>query len=82
MADFIYEKLFQMEKDSTTYRLLTRDYVKVVDQGGRKILTVDPEGLRLLAREAVSDISFFLRTSHLQKLGKILDDPEATDNER
>ena len=82
MADFIYEKLFQTEKDSTTYRLLTKDYVKVVDQGGRKILTVDPEGLRLLAREAVSDISFFLRTSHLEKLAKILDDPEATDNDR
>jgi fumarate hydratase class I len=82
MADFIYEKLFQTGEDSTTYRLLTKDYVKVVDQGDRKILTVDPEGLRLLAREAVSDISFFLRTSHLEKLAKILDDPEATDNDR
>jgi fumarate hydratase class I len=82
MADFIYEKPFQIEKDSTTYRLLTKDYVKVIDQGGRKILAVDPQGLELLAREAVSDISFFLRTSHLEKLAKILDDPEATDNDR
>jgi len=82
MADFIYEKPFQIEKDSTNYRLLTKDYVKVVDEGGRKILKVDPKGLELLAKEAVSDLSFFLRTSHLEKVAKILDDPEATDNDR
>jgi fumarate hydratase class I len=82
MADFIYEKPFQIEKDSTSYRLLTKDYVKVVDEGGRKILKVDPKGLELLAKEAVSDLSFFLRTSHLEKVAKILDDPEATDNDR
>jgi len=82
MAEFIYERLFQIDKDSTKYRLLTNEYVKVVDQGGRKILQVDPKGLELLAKEAVSDISFFFRTSHLEKLTKILDDPEATDNDR
>jgi len=82
MADFIYEKPYQIEKDSTSYRLLTTDYVKTVEEGGRKILKIDPEGLVLLAREAVSDISFYLRTSHLEKLASILDDPEATDNDR
>ncbi len=82
MAEFIYEKPFQIEKDSTRYRLLTGNYVKVTEEGDRKILNVDPEGLELLAREAVSDLSFFLRTSHLEKLAKILDDPEATDNDR
>ena len=82
MADFIYEKPFQIEKDSTSYRLLTKEHVKVVDEGGRKILKVDPKGLELLAKEAVSDLSFFLRTSHLEKVAKILDDPEATDNDR
>jgi fumarate hydratase, class I len=82
MAEFIYERLFQIEKDSTKYRLLTNEYVKAVDQGGRKILQVDPKGLELLAKEAVSDISFYFRTSHMEKLTKILDDPEATDNDR
>ncbi len=82
MADFIYEKPFQIEKDSTVYRLLTKDYVTVIEAGGRKILNVDPKGLELLAREAISDISFFLRTAHLEKCAKILDDPEATDNDR
>lgn len=82
MADFIYEKPFQIEKDSTGYRLLTKDFVTIEKQGGRNILKVDPKGLELLAREAVSDLSFYLRTSHLEKLAKILDDPEATDNDR
>ena len=82
MADFIYEKPFQIEKDSTKYRLLTSDYVKVVKEGERNILKVDPKGLEFLAQEAVSDLSFYLRPSHLEKLASILDDPEATDNDR
>ena len=82
MADFIYEKPFQIEKDLTKYRLLTKDYVKLAEEGGRKILKVDPKALEILAKEAVSDLSFFLRTSHLEKLAKILEDPEATDNDR
>jgi fumarate hydratase class I len=82
MAEFYYEKPVQIEKDSTSYRLLSKEYIKVVDQGGRRILQIDPKGLELLAKEAVSDISFFLRTKHLEKLAGILDDPEATDNDR
>jgi fumarate hydratase class I len=82
MAEFIYEKPFQIERDSTSYRLLTNKYVKEVEEGGREILTIDPKGLEMLAKEAVSDLSFYLRTSHLEKLAAILDDPEATDNDR
>jgi len=82
MAEFIYEKPFQLQKDSTTYRLLTKNHVKLVEEGGREILVVEPAGLELLAKEAVSDLSFYLRASHLKKLAAILDDPEATDNDR
>ncbi|MCU0456893.1 MAG: fumarate hydratase [Bacteroidales bacterium] len=82
MAEFIYEKPFQPEKDTTKYSLLTKDYVSTVEAGGRKILKIDPRGLELLARTAVSDLSFYLRTSHLRKLAKILEDPESTDNDR
>jgi fumarate hydratase, class I len=82
MAEFIYEKPFQIEKDTTRYRLLTKDYVKVIESEGKKILKVDPRGLELLAKTAVSDISFFLRTAQLEKLAAILADPEATDNDR
>ena len=63
MADFIYENPFQIEKDLTNYRLLTKDYVQFIDAGGRKILKIDPKGLELLAKEAIFDLSFFLRTS-------------------
>ena len=65
MPEFIYEKPFHSEKDTTEYRLLTKDYVKIIEAGGRKILQIDPRGLELLARTAVSDISFFLRRSAL-----------------
>lgn len=82
MAEYIYEKSYQLQRDNTRYRLLTNKHVTLTDEGGRKILNVDPEGLKILAKEAVSDLSFFLRTSHLKKLASILDDPEATDNDR
>lgn len=82
MADFIYQEPFPVGEDKTQYRLLTKDYVKVVECDGRKILKVDPAGLELLSKAAYSDVSFYLRAAHLQKLRNILDDPEATDNDK
>lgn len=82
MSTFIYEKPFQIGKDSTQYRLLSKDYVKSIELDGRQVLKVDPRALELLAREAVSDLSFFLRSSHLEKVAAILKDPEATPNDR
>ena len=82
MADFIYQKPFPIQKDTTKYRLLTKEYVSTIEVDGRKILKVDPKGLELLSKEAYSDVSFFLRAAHLEKLAKILKDPEATDNDR
>jgi fumarate hydratase class I len=77
MPEFIYEAPFQLSSDPTKYRLLKSDYVKSIVVDGRKILKVDPLALELLAKEAVSDISFYLRTAHLEKLAAILKDPEA-----
>jgi fumarate hydratase, class I len=82
MPEFRYEPPIQLGEDTTSYRLLTKKFVETAIIDGKKILKVDPEGLQLLAREAVSDISFYLRTAHLEKLAKILKDPEATDNDR
>lgn len=82
MAAFIYEKPFQHGKDTTKYKLLTKDYVKKISVDGREIIKVEPEALELMARQAFDDVNFFMRTSHLEKLKKILDDPEATDNDR
>ncbi|MFI3294736.1 MAG: fumarate hydratase [Rikenellaceae bacterium] len=82
MAEFTYEPTYQLGEDTTKYRLLTKDYVSVVECDGRKILKVDPKGLELLSKEAFADVSFYLRSSHLQKLANILDDSEATDNDK
>ncbi len=82
MADFFYQKPFPLKKDPTEYKLLTKDFVSTVRVDGREILKVDPKALELMAQVAMSDISFLLRTSHLEKVAKILDDPEATDNDR
>ena len=73
MAEFIYQEPFPIQDDKTKYRLLTKEYVKVVECDGRKILKVDPKGLELLSKEAYADVSFYLRAAHLQKLRNILE---------
>ena len=80
--DFIYQDPYPILKDDTQYKKITSDYVKVEKCGEREILTIDPKGLELLAQVAMNDVSFMLRTAHLQKLNNILKDPEATDNDR
>ena len=80
--DFNYQDPYPILKDDTQYKKLTSDYVKVETLGEREILIVDPKGLELLAQEALKDVSFMLRPTHLQKLKNIIDDPEATDNDR
>lgn len=82
MADFFYQDPYPILADSTTYRKITSDFVRVETLGDREIISIDPKGLELLAQEALNDVSFYLRTSHLEKLRAILDDPEATDNDR
>jgi fumarate hydratase, class I len=82
MPAFSYEPTFQLADDNTSYCLLTRDGVSTIDVAGRSFLKIEPDVLRQLARQALNDISFFLRTSHLQRLREELDDPEASDNDR
>ena len=82
MADFFYQDPYPILADSTTYRKISSDFVRVDKVGDREIISIDPKGLELLAQEALSDVSFYLRASHLEKLRAILDDPEATDNDR
>ncbi len=83
MADFAYSELLPKGPDTTTeYRLLTTDYVSTISLGDRQFLQVDPEALRLLTSEAMRDIAHLLRTEHLAQLASILDDPEASENDR
>ena len=78
---FSHEPLFQGHTDRPM-RLLTSDYVSKIDVGGKSVLQVEPEALRLLASTAMVDIAHLLRPGHLEQLAKILDDPEATSNDR
>src|SRR4029450_858787 len=82
MAEFRYQEMFEHGPDTTEYRQLTADYVSTATFGGREVLTVRPEALALLAREAMDDVAHLLRSGHLQQLANILDDPEASDNDR
>jgi fumarate hydratase class I len=79
---YVRQSPFPLGPDSTEYRLLTADHVSVEKMGGRELLRVEPEALKLLAREALADVNFLLRSSHLAKLRAILEDPEASDNDR
>lgn len=74
--------LLPLGVDSTPYRLLTRDHVKASTFEGRPVLRVAPAALELLAFEAMKDIAHYFRPGHLAQLRKILDDPEATPNDK
>ena len=80
--DFAYHKPFPLGPDKTEYRLVSTEGIEVTEFEGKKILKVSPEAITGLANEAVKDISFMLRPSHLKQVAAILDDEEATDNDR
>ena len=82
MTDFLYSDLLPLGADDTPYRLVTADGVEEITLGDRTFLTVAPEALRTLAFEALRDISHLLRPGHLAQLRSILDDPEASPNDR
>jgi fumarate hydratase class I len=83
MAEFVYEDLLPVGGDVTPYRLLTTEGVRSVEgPGGRTFLEVDPEALRLLTDTAMHDIAHYLRPGHLQQLRTILEDDEASNNDK
>jgi fumarate hydratase class I len=82
MSEFFYSDPFPLGEDTTNYKLLTKEYISMIPFGDKEILKVEPEGLTFLAQKAMEDVSFFLRSAHLEKVSKILDDPEASDNDR
>ena len=79
---FTYQKPFPLGTDTTEYRLLTGEMVETVDFAGQSVLKVDPKALTYLAETAMREVSFKLRTSHLEQVAAILEDPEATENDR
>ncbi len=85
MADFSYQPLFDPGDDSTVYRKLDRDQtgsVTTESWRGNRYLLVAPQTLTNLCSLAFDDVSHLLRSGHLAKLAGILDDPEASENDR
>ena len=82
MSDVAFTEILPLGHDDTPYRLVSTDGVSVVDTPLGPFLEVTPEAITLLTQEAMRDIAHFLRPGHLQQLRNILDDPEASDNDR
>ena len=82
MVDFTYREMFPLKDDSTEYRLLAEDHISQTVVDGTRLLRVAPEGLTLLAEQAFQDVSHFLRSSHLQQLAEIFDDPQSSANDK
>jgi len=82
MSEFSFHEMFPLGEDETPYRKLTGDYVGTASFDGERVVKVRREALTLLAAEAMVDCQHLLRPGHLAQLRKILDDPEASDNDR
>ncbi|MBM7369052.1 fumarate hydratase [Gordonia hydrophobica] len=80
--EFLYSDLLPIGEDETPYRLITKEGVSTFDVDGQTFLKVDPEAIQKLTAEAMHDISHYLRPAHLKQLRKIIDDPEASGNDR
>jgi fumarate hydratase class I len=80
--EFRYSDLLPTGKDDTPYRLITTDGVSSFEADGQTFLKVTPEAIQRLTAEAMHDISHYLRPAHLKQLRKIIDDPEASGNDR
>ena len=79
---FSYSDMLPIGPDTTKYRLLTKEGVRVEKIGDKQFLHITPEAITLLTETAIHDISHYLRSEHLQQLSKILSDPEASANDR
>src|SRR5881628_1832770 len=82
MSDAAFHELFPLGADDTPYRKLTGDFVSPASFDGEPVVKVAPDALTLLARQAFVDCQHLLRPGHLAQLRAILDDPEASSNDR
>ncbi|MEQ5774988.1 fumarate hydratase [Thalassospira sp. NFXS8] len=82
MSDFVYKAMFEQGKDATPYRKIGDEGIETLDVNGETFLKVAPEAIEKLTLQAFFDCSHLLRPGHLEQLRKILDDPEATENDK
>ena len=79
---FSYQDPFPLGADETEYRLLSKDGVSTTTFEGKEVLKVEPSALAYIAQNAIHDTSFFLRAKHLKQVAGILDDPQASENDK
>ncbi len=82
MSEFKYETLFPLGEDTTKYRLLTKEHIRIKEFEGKEILMVEPQAITQLSNQAFKDVAHLYRSEHLKSLKKIIDDPESSDNDR
>ena len=82
MSEFKFETMFPLGEDTTQYRRLTKEHVRVKDFEGKEVLMVEPQAITLLSTKAFKDVAHLYRSEHLESLKKIIDDPESSDNDR
>jgi fumarate hydratase class I len=79
---FKYEAMFPLGPDTTQYRLVSKEHVRVREFEGNEVLMVEPQALNMLAEQAFKDVAHLYRSEHLEKLKEIIEDPESSDNDR
>ena len=82
MSEFKFETMFPLGEDTTQYRFLTKEHVRVKEFEGKEVLMVEPQAITRLASQAFKDVAHLYRSEHLEKLRNIIDDPESSDNDR
>ena len=82
MSEYVHHVMFPLGEDTTPYRLLTSDFVSTAEFAGQTVLQIDPNALTILAQTAMHDTQHLLRPGHMAQLRKILDDDEASENDK
>ncbi|USG60608.1 fumarate hydratase [Sneathiella marina] len=82
MPEFHYQEMFATGEDNTPYRKLSSEHVSTITVDGQEVLKIEPEALSMLTAEAMRDMAHLLRPKHLQQLASILEDDEASENDK
>ncbi|MBU8849201.1 MAG: fumarate hydratase, partial [Desulfobacterales bacterium] len=82
MSEFKFETMFPLGEDTTQYRLLTKEHVRIKEFEGKEVLMIEPQAITLLASQAFKDVAHLYRSEHLEKLRDIINDPQSSDNDR
>ena len=82
MSAFSFQEILPLGPDTTPYRKLSGDFVSTFEAAGQSFVKVEAQALTMLAKQAMRDIAHLLRPGHLQQLANILQDPEASSNDR